>query len=176
MDANDVANILLNPMMLYVYLYGAVAVFIAFYIYWFYIRKYGKVYILDEYQNTYFIVKFLRVPLTQHFVTFQKKTYNLDWKNCSYMDGKRPVCFFKLNDALPIKLSNPKEVIVNPENLHKIVKERIIEQLVRASYQPFSLNLMTILFIVLGLIAGFGLGYMCYPYMQPKPAPAGGKV
>jgi hypothetical protein len=92
------------------------------------------------------------------------------------MDGKRPVCFFKLNDALPIKLSNPKEVVVNPENLHKIVKERIIEQLVRASYQPFSLNLMTILFIVLGVIAGFGLGYMCYPYLQPKPPPAGGKV
>lgn len=147
-----------------------------------------------EQANTWHVIKILRKPAVHGLVFYwDKKLYVMDTGKVWYYDERsNPVIMYDVGRMIPVKRDMDGTLVVTPaepikpdatdnfvkaENIdsgfaYTMLVKRLLEQLARASApEAKTMDMMTILMLVVGIIAGVAIGlFAAAPLLHLVPA------
>jgi hypothetical protein len=118
-----------------------------------------KVFILDRYEKTYFLLKTKTLYSFKNDVTIDNNTYILD--RPTYFSGNKRIFFFERGNARP--LSFIEGDTIDTRKLNILLNAKIIEQLARGVKTP-SIDFKSIMYIVIIAIVIIAFFYFM-PYI-----------
>ena len=121
----------------------------------------GKVILVEKLGENYIKIKQRKVSMERETLKFGDRRIPLEWTKLTYIDvigfiNKKqiPVLIYDVTNNRTIN----KNFELNAELLKKLVDDKIAVQLVESGENPNTLNKNGIIWAVLGLLAGIGLG------------------
>lgn len=121
----------------------------------------GKVILVEKLGENYVKIKQRKVSMERETLKFGDRRIPLEWTKLTYIDvigfiNKKqiPVLIYDVTNNRTIN----KNFELNSELLKKLVDDKIAVQLVESGENPNTLNKNGIIWAVLGLLAGIGLG------------------
>jgi len=121
----------------------------------------GKVILVEKLGENYVKIKQRKVSMEHETLKFGDRRIPLEWTKLTYIDvigfiNKKqiPVLIYDVTNNRTLN----KNFEINSELLKKLVDDKIAMQLVVSGENPNTLNKNGIVWAVLGLLAGIGLG------------------
>jgi len=121
-----------------------------------------KVYLLDRYEKTYFLLKTKTLYSFKNDVTIDNNTYILD--RPAYFSGNKRIFFFEKGNARP--LSFIEGDTIDTKKLNILLNSKVIEQLARGVRSP-SIDFKSIMYIVIIAIVIIAFFYFFPVFLSP---------
>jgi len=124
--------------------------------------KKGVVYILRKFNDTYILVKKIKISSTAESVSYKNKTFKLDFKLSAFLNSNTPQIFIDYDTGDTLSFNEVKSKI-SPDELDIYINKGIISQLVGG----LLFNQQNILIYLIFFGFGIALGLALYPYIPP---------
>jgi hypothetical protein len=121
-----------------------------------------KVFILDRYEKTYFLLKTKTLYSFKNDVTVDNNTYILD--RPAYFSGNKRIFFFERDNARPLSFLEGETI--DTRKLNILLNSKVIEQLARGVKSP-SIDFKSIMYIVIIAIVIIAFFYFFPGFLSP---------
>jgi len=159
----DISMIDLNQIIYTVYM--ACVIISGIFIYRYYKR--GTVYILRKFNDTYKLVKKIKIKDTVETISYRNKSFRIDLKKTAFLNSSKPQIFIDFDTGSILSFKEIKTHI-SPDELDNYVNKKIVSQLVGG----LLFNQQNIFMYCIFFAFGIALGLALYPYI-PQPTSMG---
>ena len=130
-------------------------------------HKRGTVYLLRKFNDTYRLVKKIRIKDTAETVSYRDKSFRIDLKKTAFLNSSKPQVFIDFDTGSILSFNEVKSHI-SPDELDNYVNKKIVSQLVGG----LLFNQQNIFMYCIFFAFGIALGLALYPYI-PQPTSMG---
>jgi hypothetical protein len=126
-----------------------------------------KVFVLDRYEKTYFLLKTKTLYSFKNDVSIDNNTYILD--RPAYFSGNKRIFFFERGNASPLSFLEGETI--DTRKLNILLKSKVIEQLARGVKTP-SIDFKSIMYIIIIVIVIIVFFYFFPSFLSPTSTTA----